>query len=364
MPKPPCAHSGSPRRGHDPAEYEDAFAANDDWRAVRRGRRRDGGLFYRPVGQAAGRGFRGWQPPATWPRGQPLCPPCKSDGTRMFRPEPPLVCRGKRKPSAYRHLPRARDCGSFGGLLPVASRRRRRHLPAAHPWRRIASRISPGTRQNSSTTFPRLVGSRMSIEDVVARQSLWTDGHGQIRRPALDDDRCPGPVVPDRNRGGQKSLGRSGIASSTLPGGRRPIQSHGSKGSATRAAAQRRRYAAGNPLVRNRNHGLAEGDGLHRSGSRPSRLRGGRRAARRRGRAHAAGPAHALVGQLRRRLQDPLPGHRQHLGPEVLHPRGLAGCKSATATSPPTWSRPGCPSPSTSSTWSRASASAASGFRS
>ena len=74
---------------------------------------------------------------------------------------------------------------------------------------------------------------------------------------------------------------------------------------------------------------------------------------------HLAGPADALGRQLRRRLQGPLPGHRQHLGAEVLHPRSARACKSGTARSRPTSTRCGCRLRSISNISNMASASAA-----
>jgi hypothetical protein len=40
-------------------------------------------------------------------------------------------------------------------------------------------RAFPIDRKEQFDNFPKLVGSRMSVEDIRTRQSLWTDGRGQ-----------------------------------------------------------------------------------------------------------------------------------------------------------------------------------------
>ena len=64
----------APRRGHSPAEYEDAFAADECAGRFAVADGADRGLLHRPVGQAAGRGLRGRQRAAStgaWPASLP-----------------------------------------------------------------------------------------------------------------------------------------------------------------------------------------------------------------------------------------------------------------------------------------------------
>ena len=72
-----------------------------------------------------------------------------------------------------------RGAGGEGvGPLPLAGRRRGRHLPDAYPRRCALASVSAANPVQFGN-YPHLVGSRMPAEEVRQRQLLWADGLGQ-----------------------------------------------------------------------------------------------------------------------------------------------------------------------------------------
>ena len=69
--------------------------------------------------------------------------------------------------------------GGEGGFLRAGRPSPSATLPLAHPRRCTCFAHFPSTHAEQFDNFPKLVGSRMSVEDIRARQSLWPDGRGQ-----------------------------------------------------------------------------------------------------------------------------------------------------------------------------------------
>ena len=159
----PLALSGSPRRGYDPADYEDAFAAN----AV-------AGRFAVADGATEGCFTDLWarllvgdfvagsaREAACWPDGLPALQDRWLSEVSARRL--PWYAESSVSQGAFRRLPWPRAAklpspsgrgAGREGVLPLASRRRGRQLPAAHPRQRPPFARSPWSWVNSSTTFP------------------------------------------------------------------------------------------------------------------------------------------------------------------------------------------------------------------
>ena len=200
------------RRGHDSAEYEDAFAADE---VAGRFAVADGategcftGLWARLLVEdfVSSRG----EAAAEWPDFLPALQE-RWDADVRARNLPWYADQGVRQ-GAFATFLGLVLAATSDGLLRVAGRRRRRHLPAAHPRGRTASGISHW----SGRTIRQLSEAR-GVAYVCRRHPRKTEPMDRrpwaIRRLALDDDRRPGPVVPDRNRGRAESLEQSGISS-------------------------------------------------------------------------------------------------------------------------------------------------------
>jgi hypothetical protein len=176
-----------PRRGHDPAEYEDAFAAGE---AAGRFAVADGategcftGLWARLLVEDFVNG--NGDGPGTWPA---LLPALQEhwDAEVHARDLPWYAEEGVRHGAS----------ATFLGLVlqdsPLPSGEGQ-GVRASYQWQAVGIgdtcllhtrgdtllRAFPIGRAEQFDNFPKLVGSRMSVEDVLARQSLWTDGRGQ-----------------------------------------------------------------------------------------------------------------------------------------------------------------------------------------
>jgi hypothetical protein len=166
------------RRGHNAAEYEDAFAANE---AAGRFAVADGategcftGLWARLLVEDFVAGNA--QGPGTWPA---LLPALQErwDAEVHARDLPWYAEHGVRQGASATFL---------GLVLANAS-------PDSCQWQAVAVgdtcllhtrgdallRTFPIDGAEQFDNFPKLLGSRMSLEDIRARQSLWTDGRGQ-----------------------------------------------------------------------------------------------------------------------------------------------------------------------------------------
>jgi len=169
-----------PRRGNSPAEYEDAFAADE---AAGRYAVADGatescfaGLWARLLveefaHQAAG-------DVAQWPASVPALQQ-RWDADVRGRTLPWYAEPGVERGAS----------ATFLGIVLTATRE------ASSQWQAVAVgdtcllhtrgaallRAFPLEHSQQFNNFPRLVGSRMSVEDICGRQHLWADGQG---RPA------------------------------------------------------------------------------------------------------------------------------------------------------------------------------------
>ena len=309
-----------PRRGNSPAEYEDACAAND---AAGRYAVADGateGCFTDLLGSAAGQGLRPIGPIALPENGPYRFPRPRGSGTPTFAVE--------RSPGTPNLGSSKEPMRPFWG-----SRSRREQRTESIPFSAVAVgdtclfhtrdgdmlRAFPLEHSEQFNNAPKLVGARMSLEQIHKKRSVWPDGQGRPgdRLWAITDALAQW-CLAESEAGGNPWAELESLLTASEGGDR---FASGLTGSANPGGSATTTSLCWRYFCKDSSHGLAYADRLYRSGTEARRLSWKTKScAVGEVVAYVVGLADALVGQFCRCLQDPLSGHRQHLGLEMFHP--------------------------------------------